>query len=162
MTAEDWERERGGLAERNGGMRSLFWPGSAALSQGMVSHQHQVRCRGTPHVSSSGGGFQPPAFVVTPGDGSCWGFCIFHSSLLCSCPAVPTRVPAGAGWSPQHLGSDRTGVAEGSGPAGRAGLLSPGKRDGISHCGMRAHSSLFPQEQGEDNAEIPSESLFHQ
>lgn len=54
------------------------------------------------------------------------------------------------------------GQQKGQGSAGRAGLLSPGNRDGISHCGVRAHGSLFPQEQGQDSKEIPSDSLFHQ
>lgn len=54
------------------------------------------------------------------------------------------------------------GQQKGQDPAGRAGLLSPGNGDGISHCGVRAHSSLFPQEQGQDSKEIPSDSLFHQ
>lgn len=36
------------------------------------------------------------------------------------------------------------GQQKGQGSAGRAGLLSPGNRDGISHCGVRdtAHYSL--------------------
>lgn len=53
------------------------------------------------------------------------------------------------------------GWQKGQGSAGGAGLLSLQTGMG-SHCAVRAHSSLFPQEQGQDSTEIPSDSLSHQ
>lgn len=167
MTAEDWgEGGREGLAERNGRNEEefvLFWPGSAALSQGMVSPPTPGQMQGdTPCLLICGW------LLATSFCGDIWKWFMLGFLLLSLFLVVFLPSCAGQGPQQEQGGHFSTwagtgqGWQKGQGSAGRAGLPSPGNRDGISHCGVRAHSSLFPQEQGQDNTEILSDSVFHQ
>lgn len=158
----DWEREGGGLAETNGKSEkefALFWPGSAALSQGMVSPQTSGQMPGDTLCLLICGWLSASCFCA-----DIWKWSMLEFLLLS--PFLVEFLPSCARQGPQqeqggHFSTwavTEQGWQKGQGSAGRAGLLSPGNRDGIYHCGVRAHSSLFPQEQGQDSTEIPSDS----
>lgn len=161
----DWDREGGGLAETNGREEEFapFWPESAALRQGMVSPQTLGQMPGdTPYLLICGW-ISASSFCADIWRWSMLGFLLFSLFLVVFLPSCARQGP-----QQEQSGHFSTwavtgqGWQKGQGPAGRAGLLSPGNIDGIFHCGVRAHSSLFLQGQGQDSTEIPSDSLFHQ
>lgn len=75
----------------------------------------------------------------------------FPAEFLASCAQQGPRQEQGGHSSTWAVTGQ--GWQKGQGSAGRAGLGS--------HCAVRAHSSLFPQEQGRDRTEIPSDSFSH-
>lgn len=161
----DWAEGGRGLAEtneRNEEEFALFWPGSAALSQGMVSPRAPAQVQGGHPMSPHLWVLSASSFCDDIWRWSMPGFLLLSPFLVVFLPSCARQGP-----QQEQGGHFSTWAVTGQGGRKVRALLGEQgcchcKQGWDSHWGARAHSSLFPQEQGQDSTEIPTDSLSHQ